>query len=140
MEKFEFLIGTWQLEYRIPKSSMCPNGDSGAGVGTFKRALNNKYVYFDYEAQLTASQCAAHAVFVWDEKINALRYWWFEDSGAFMTATCNFVNDDILMLNWHNSLLIQTFTKVAENKVILKMDNPDSEGIYQTVLEVILTR
>jgi hypothetical protein len=57
-----------------------------------------------------------------------------------MKATCNFVSDDILFLLWHDSLLTQTFKKVDQNTVILHMENPDSEGNYELVLEVVLTR
>ena len=41
MEKFEFLLGDWDLEYRIPKSSMS-QADTGTGSGTFKRFLDDK--------------------------------------------------------------------------------------------------
>ena len=57
-----------------------------------------------------------------------------------MTATCNFINDDTLFLNWHDSLLIQTFTKADPNKIILRMEHPSSEGKYELILEVIFTR
>jgi len=35
------------MEYRVPKSAFS-KADKGFGEGTFKRALNNKYVFFDY--------------------------------------------------------------------------------------------
>ena len=57
-----------------------------------------------------------------------------------MTATCEFINDDTLFLNWHNSLLIQTFKKIDENSVELRMENPDKEGKFELVLEVIFKR
>jgi len=113
MDKFGFLLGTWNLEYKVPKSAFS-EAAKGAGTGTFKRALNNKYVYFDYTASLTtgdkaAKEGGAHGIFAWDEKTNVYRYWWFECSGTFMEATCNFVNDDTLFLNWHDTLITQTF-------------------------------
>ena len=43
-------------------------------------------------------------------------------------------------MNWHDTLLIQTFKKAGPDKVILRMENPDSEGKYELVLEVIFTR
>ena len=55
MEKFEFLLGDWDLEYRIPKSSMS-QADTGTGSGTFKRFLDDKYVTFDYSCSLTTGQ------------------------------------------------------------------------------------
>ena len=140
MNKFEFLIGNWNLEYKIPKSSFS-EAATGKGSGTFKRIFNNKYVVFDYEASFsTGDKAAAHAIFVKDEKAKIYRYWWFEDSGSFMTATCEFINDDTLFLNWHNSLLIQTFKKIDENSVELRMENPDKEGKFELVLEVIFKR
>jgi hypothetical protein len=136
MEKFEFLLGNWNLEYRIPKSTFSEAGKD-SGTGTFKRALNDKYVYFDYT---TGTGGEAHAIFAWDEKAKVYRYWWFENSGSFLTATCNFVNDDTLFLNWHDTLLIQTFTKDGSNKVVLRMEHPTAQGKYELVLEVIFTR
>ena len=111
MKKFEFLLGDWDLEYNVPESGFSKKS-SGSGVGSIKRALNDKYVYFDYLATLTIGSGAAHAIFAWDEKSRIYRYWWFENSGNFLTATCNFIGDDILFLNWHETLLIQSFTKV----------------------------
>jgi hypothetical protein len=139
MEKFDFLLGNWNLEYRVPKSAFS-EAATGTGTGTFKRALDDTYVYFDYSCSLTTGEGAAHAIFAWDEKAKVYRYWWFENSGNFLTATCNFVNNETLFLNWHDTLLIQTFTKAAPNKVILRMENPDSEGKYELILEVIFTR
>jgi hypothetical protein len=139
MEKFDFLLGSWNLEYRVPKSALSEE-DSGTGTGTFKRALNDKYVYFDYSARLTKGQGAAHAIFAWDSKAGIYRYWWFEDSGNFLTATCNFINDETLFLNWHDTLLIQTFTKDSPDKVIVRMEHPASEGKYELILEVLFTR
>jgi hypothetical protein len=136
MTKFEFLLGSWNLDYKIPKSIFSPGG-TDSGKGTFRRALNDKYVYFDYT---TKSGAEAHAIFAWDEKAKVYRYWWFENSGSYLTATCNFVNDQTLLLNWHDTLLIQTFTKVDPNKVILKMEHPNNEGKYEPVLEVTFTR
>ena len=68
------------------------------------------------------------------------KFWWFEDSGSFMTATCNFINEDILHLSWHDSLLIQTFSKVDPNRIVLRMEHPSSEEKYELILEVIFTR
>jgi hypothetical protein len=57
-----------------------------------------------------------------------------------MTATCNFINEETLFMNWHDTLLIQTFTNQGSDKVILRMENPNAEGKYESVLEVILKR
>lgn len=139
MEKFEFLIGDWNLEYNIPKSSFS-EATKASGFGTFKRALDNKYVFFDYGSDIEHETDAAHGIFTWDDKANIYRYWWFESSGAFMEATCNFTDVDTLSMNWHNSLLIQTFKKINKNKVVLHMSNATSEKKFELVLEVILTR
>ena len=139
MEKFNFLLGRWEMESIVPESEFS-KADKGIGKGEFKRALNDKYVTFDYSAEFGAGKGSAHAIFVWDEKAKLYRYWWFEDSGSFMTATCNFITDGILCLNWHNSLLVQTFTKVNPNKVILRMEYPSAEEKYKLVLEVIFNR
>ena len=139
MEKFEFLIGDWSLEYKVPKSSFS-KATTGTGFGTFNRALDNKYVFFDYESNIEGETGGAHGIFAWDEKAQIYRYWWFESSGAFMEATCNFTDEDTLCMNWHNSLLIQTFKKIYKNKVVLHMSNATSENQFEVVLEVILTR
>jgi hypothetical protein len=135
IDKFDFLLGKWKLIYKIPKSSFS-NEDEGEGTGEFKRILNDRYVTFDYSAKLHAGEGSAHAIFAWDDKANIYRYLWFEDSGNFMTASCNFINEDTLSLNWHNSLLIQTFKKETENRIILKMKYPSIENSYDLVLEV----
>ncbi len=139
MEKFGFLVGNWNLEYKVPRSAFS-EAATGSGTGTFKRALNDKYVYFDYSCSLTTGEGKAHGIFAWDEKASIYRYWWFESSGRFMKATCHFLNDKTLFLNWHDSLLKQTFEKVNRKKVILRMEHPNSEGNYELVLEVIFTR
>jgi len=136
MEKFKFLLGDWDLEYRIPKSAFS-EASSDRGTGTTKRALNDKYVLFNYS---TESGGEAFGIFARDEKANIYRYWWFENSGSFLSATCNFVSDDILYMNWHDTLLMQTFTKINPNKVILRMEHPDAKGRYELVMEVIMTR
>ncbi|MCG3154658.1 MAG: hypothetical protein DKINENOH_01252 [bacterium] len=140
MQKFDFLLGHWLLDYSIPRSTFS-EAMTGAGTGTFKRALNDKYVYLDYAATFSSGdKCQAHGIFAWDEKLKLYRYWWFEDSGTFMTASCRFVNEETLFMNWHDTLLIQTFTKKAPDRVVLKMENPNSEGQYELVLEVAFTR
>ncbi|MDH4223048.1 MAG: DUF1579 family protein, partial [candidate division Zixibacteria bacterium] len=108
MEKFDFLLGDWSLEYRVPKSAFS-EAATGTGNGTFKRALDDKYVYFDYTSSVNGQEAKAHAIFARDEKTKIYRFWWFESSGNFLTATCNFVNEKTLFMNWHDTLLIQTF-------------------------------
>ncbi len=139
LEKFSFLLGDWDMEYRIPKSAFS-EAATGTGSGTFKRALDDKYVYFDYSSLVNSEEGQAHGVFAWDKKAETIRYWWFESSGNFLTATCKFINDDILFFNWHDTLLIQTFKKIDSNRVILRMESPDSEGDYELILEVAFTR
>ena len=139
MKKFEFLIGDWNLESKIPKSSFS-EATTGSGFGTFKRTLDDKYVFFDYESNIEGETGGAHGIFAWDEKMQIYRYWWFESSGAFSEATCNFTDADTLFMSWHNSLLIQTFKKIRKNKVVLHMSNASSENKFDLVLEVIFTR
>ena len=119
MKKFEFLLGNWNLEYRIPKSTFSEAG-SDSGTGSFKRGLDDKYVFFDYS---TKSGGEAHGIFAWDDRAKVYRYWWFENSGAFLTATCNFVDDETLAMNWHDTMLIQTFVKESPDRVVFKMQN-----------------
>jgi L-rhamnose mutarotase len=139
MDKFNFLLGAWKLEYQVPKS-LFSEYDSGDGEGEFKRILNNKYVTFDYYAKLSKGEGAAHAIFFWDKRSNIYRYWWFEDSGEFMEATCNFLNETTLCLNWHNSLLVQTFQLIENGKMILQMRYPSNQNDYEVVLEVVFTK
>ncbi len=139
MEKFDFLLGEWDLEYRVPKSAFS-EAATGSGTGTFKRALDDKYVYFDYSSSVAGQKGEAHAIFAWDEKAKVYRYWWFESSGNFLTATCDFVKDGVLFLNWHDSLLKQTFKKISQNQMVLRMEHPNSEREYELIVEVIFTR
>lgn len=136
MEEFDFLTGDWKLEYRIPESVFCKAASYG-GRGSLKKILNDKYILFEYK---TEAGIEAKGIFARDEKIKMYRYWWYEDSGDFMAATCSFINEDTLWMNWHDSLLIQTFTRITADRVILEMKHPDSSGNYSTILTVILTR
>jgi hypothetical protein len=135
LDKFEFLIGEWNLEYQIPKSTFSDSG-SDTGIGSFKKILNDNYVLFEYS---TKSGSEAKGIFAWDDKVKIYRYWWFENSGNFLSATCNFINDRTLSMNWHDTLLVQTFIKEGNDKVVLKMQYPAKCG-YELILEVIFTR
>jgi hypothetical protein len=139
IDRFNFLLGKWNLEYRVPKSQFS-EADSGEGEGEFKRVLNDRYVTFDYHAKLTSGESSAHAIFAWDEKRKIYRYWWFEDSGAFMKATCNFIDENTLYLNWHDSILVQTFSRKENGNVVLEMRYPKNKTEYELVLEVIFTK
>jgi hypothetical protein len=139
MDKFDFLIGDWALEYRIPKSSLHDEA-AGTGAGTFRRALGGKFVIFDYVSLVDGEQSRAHAVFGRDAKSGLYRYWWFEDSGAFLTATCDFVDADTLAMSWHDTLLRQTFRKTGPGEVVLRMEQPARGGGDELVLEVVLRR
>jgi hypothetical protein len=139
MDPFEFLIGEWNLVYNIPKSAF-GEASKGTGMGKFKRALDDKYVYFDYESYINDQEALAHAIFAWDDKSKIYRFWWFESSGNFSQATCDFIDHDNLYLNWHDSLLIQRFGKINSNNVILRMEKPLSNGKYELILEVIFKR
>jgi len=139
MDKFNFLLGTWKMESKVPKSQFSDEA-IGEGEGKFKRILNNRYITFDYFANSSTGEGAAHGIFAWDEKIKIYRYWWFEDSGEFMEATCNFLNENTLCLNWHNSLLVQTFSLIENGKIILQMRYPANKNDYEIVLEVVFTK
>ena len=60
--------------------------------------------------------------------------------GSFDSATCNFINDVTLAMNWHGSLFVQTFVKETPDKVVLKMQYPAVNEGYECVLEVIFTK
>jgi len=139
MDKFNFLIGTWKLDYKVPESRFSAE-DSGEGEGSCRRILNNRYVTFDYYAKLSRGEGSAHAIFAWDEKSKIYRYWWFEDSGSFMEAACDFLDENMLCLNWHNSLLIQTFQLIGPGQVILQMRYPLNKNDYEIVLEVLFKK
>ena len=47
MEKFDFLLGNWNMEYNIPKSTFS-KAATGTGTGTFKMTLNDKYMVLNY--------------------------------------------------------------------------------------------
>lgn len=136
LQKLNFFLGEWDLEYRIPKSTFS-KAATDKGVGTFKKILNDKYVSFEYSTQ---SGGEAKGIFAWDDKLKMFRYWWFENSGTFQSATCNFINDDTLAMNWHDTLFVQTFVKKSSDRIILKMQCPSQNEGYDLVLEVILTR
>jgi len=63
----------------------------------------------------------------------------FFDNGAG-TSACNFLNDKALFLNWHDSLLVQSFRAVDPDKIILRMEQPTPEEEYELVMEVTFTR
>jgi hypothetical protein len=136
MEQLGFLLGEWKLAYRIPKSSFAEAG-SDTGRGHFSRALNDNYVMFDYS---TNTGGAAHGIFAWDPKAAVLKYWWFENSGSFLSATCQILSEGVLAMNWHDSVLVQTFTKTDPDTIMLRMQTPRSDGSYELVLEVTMTR
>ena len=136
LDKFEFLYGDWNLEYRIPMSNFSDSG-SDTGIGSFKKILNDKYVLFEYS---TKSGVEAKGIFAWDEKIKMFRYWWFENSGSFLSATCNFINDVTLSMNWHDTLLAQSFINEGSDRVVLKMQHPSFQGGYELILEVIFIK
>ena len=52
MARLDFLLGDWNLAYTVPRSRFSEAG-TGTGTGTFRRALHDKYVYFDYTCSLT---------------------------------------------------------------------------------------
>jgi len=142
MDKFEFLLGTWSLESNVPRSAFS-EADTGTGQGTFKRILNDKYVQLDYEGTSNSNpqqKTKAHGIFGWDEKEQVYKYFWFESSGAFSQATCKFLDNDTLFLTWHDSNLIQTFTKTDPDQVTLRMENPIATDKFELVLEVIFTK
>jgi hypothetical protein len=43
-------------------------------------------------------------------------------------------------MNWHDTLLVQTFVKEAPNRVVLKMQHPADEVGYELILEVVFTK
>ena len=139
MESFEFLLGDWNLDYQIPESSYS-KACTATGKGSMRRFLNDKYVTFDYESTMEEQTGGAHGIFAWDPDLNLYRYWWFEDSGNFQDATCKFVNENTLFMNWNDTLLIQTFTKTGPDEVVLSMEEPDENGEYKPILKVILRR
>lgn len=125
--------------YNVPKSQFS-GGDKGTGKGTFRKALQDKYIIFNYLCKLSSGEGEAQGIFVWDEKENLYRYWWFESSGNFAQATCQFLDDKTLYFNWHNSVLKQTFKKTATDQVVLHMEHPNTPNGYDLVLEVIFNR
>ena len=139
MNKFNFLLGKWKLEHNVPKSKFSEKL-SGTGEGEFKRVLNDKYVTFDYHAKLSDMETSTHAIFAWDNKKEIYRFWWFEDSGEFTEATCGFLDEKTLCLNWHNSLLVQTFSLGDDGKVLLEMRHPSDKNDYEIILEVLFTK
>jgi hypothetical protein len=136
MDRLGFLIGKWKLAYRIPESPFSP-ARSDNGIGSFRKVLQDQYVIFEYS---TDSGGAAMGIFAWDEKAKIYRYWWFENSGSFMEATCTFIDDKTLCMNWHDSIFTQTFAKDQDDRIILTMQYPSGNNSHLTVLEVILTR
>lgn len=68
------------------------------------------------------------------------RYWWFEDSGNFLEATCHFLEDGSLFMCWQETPFVQTFGKTGPNEVTLWMGQPAAGGKHETLLEVVMTR
>jgi hypothetical protein len=139
MRKFDFLIGKWFMKAEVPKSQFSDYA-TGEGKGEFKRVLNDRYVTFDYETSYPQGKASAHAVFVWDKKDKHYKYWWFEDSGEFNQAACDFIDENTLCLNWYNSLLVQTFQKDKNGNVTLEMRYPKDKDDYKVVLKVLFVK
>ena len=139
MERLSFLLGDWSLEYKVPRSRFS-EAATGTGSGTFRRALHDKYVYFDYTCSLTTGHGEAHGIFAWDPRAKRYRYWWFEDSGSFSEAAGDFIDDNTLFLKWHDAHLIQTFKRVDSDSVVLKMEDKAPGGKYGLVLGVMFSR
>ena len=140
MGKFDFLLGDWDLEYRVPKSSL-GEADKGNGEGTIQKILGGSFVQIDYRASLRRTGSgSARGVFAWDRAAKIYRYWWFEESGNFLAASCDFVADGVLRLNWHDTLLVQTFEKLSRDRVRLRMERPAAGGGHEVIMEVLFTR
>jgi hypothetical protein len=137
--RLDFLLGKWELKFRVPKSKFSTE-DSGDGKGEFKKILNNNYITFEYTSKLSGGISSAKGIFAWDNKENIYKYWWFEDSGNFTEAACDFINDSILSLNWYNSILVQTFKRLDNNNILLEMKYPNEQGTCDLILEVKLIR
>jgi hypothetical protein len=139
MDKFRFLLGTWQMDYKILKS---PNilEDIGRGEGIFRSIMDDRYVTFDYHVSLKTNEAAAHAIFAYDEDRNIYRYWWFEDSGKFMRAMGDFINKNKLVLIWEENRLVQTFHRQKNGNVILSMINQSETDEREIILEVLFTK
>ena len=136
ISNFGFLLGSWNLDYRIPKSNFS-DARTEKGSGSFKKILNDKYILLEYS---TESGGEAKGIFAWDDKVNIYRYFWFENSGSFATATCKFTDDETLAMNWHENLFVQTFSKQGPDRVVLKMQYPSAGGNYELVMEVLFSR
>ena len=139
MDKFQFLLGTWRMVYKILKSRNILE-DIGVGEGTFTSILNDRYITFDYHVNLKTSKAAAHAIFAFDEDRKIYRYWWFEDSGKFMKAMGDFINKNKLMLIWEENQLVQTFHRLKNGNVILSMINQSDINDHEIILEVLFTK
>jgi len=140
MDRFGFLLGDWDLEYRVPKSSL-GEADTGTGEATMARTLGGRFVQFDYRASLKRTGSgSARGLFAWDRAANIYRYWWFEESGNFLAASCDFVADGVLRMNWHDTLLVQTFERLGPDRARLRMERPLASGGHETVMEVLMTR
>ncbi len=140
MDRFDFLLGDWNLEYRVPKSSL-GEADTGTGEAKMQRTLGGRFVQFDYRATLTKTGTgSARGIFAWDRAAKIYRYWWFEESGNFLAASCDFVADGVLRMNWHDTLLVQTFAEQGPGRVLLRMERPVAGGDHEVIMEVMLTR
>lgn len=136
LAKLDFFLGNWSLQYKIPKSIFSEEG-TDTGKGSFKKILNDKYLLFEY---YTDSGGEAQGIFTWDENTKVYRYWWFENSGSYQSATCNFINENTLAMNWHDTLFVQTFEILASDKIVLTMKYPSESNKYDVVLEVMFTK
>ena len=149
MDKFDFLIASWNLNYKIPKSSFSEEA-TGDGKGTFKRALNDKYVVFDYEASFsTGDRAAAHGIFTWDDKLKMYRYWWFDNydnayhcTGKYVTSAnaLVFTRDDIESETGEQLSCRYTFKFEDDNNIVFTWEEGDQGGNYDLVLTTTYTR
>jgi len=59
---------------------------------------------------------------------------------TFGEARRGFPDDETLFLNWHDSLLTQSFVNTGPDRVTLRMGHPGPRGEYELIMEVLMSR
>jgi hypothetical protein len=127
-----FMVGDWDLDYTVHQGGKIQN--DLCGTGSIKPIFDGVYLWFEYEIrnkQRGEISGEARGIFAWDSKAEAYRYYWFENSGAFLNATAHLRDEHTLFILWHGVDCTQTFRRKSDDAMLLEMTCPEQDLVLQ---------
>jgi hypothetical protein len=127
-----FMIGDWELDYRVTQHGMTTR--TICGTGSIRPLFDRTYLTFDYQVRQKERPekiGEAHAIIAWDKKAGQYRYFWFESSGTFLQANGSLSDDHTLALEWQGVNCRQIFRRVDADAMYLEMQCPDENLILR---------